>query len=72
MEVVVAVIAQIGLIASVLVTSLLGLKTGRKNERSLRPNGHGTVSEVMEKVLVRVIDLDDRVDRIEERLRRDD
>lgn len=69
------VIGQLGLITAALVSSVFGWLTARKTERHVRPNGHGTIVEIVERnhaavteVLRKVIELDTRVDRIETRL----
>jgi len=68
----VAVITQLGLILAVLVSSLFGWLSARRAEQHVRPNGNGTIVEIVERnnrvlqeLLVKMIHLDDRVDRIE-------
>lgn len=68
---------ELGVLGAAVVSSLLGWISARKAERHVRPNGRGTVIEIVERnqdslhvVLEKLIELDKRVDRLEDELRK--
>ena len=68
---------EIGVLVAAAVSSVFGWVSARKAERNTRPNGQGTLVEIAERnhdlvtqILAKIIELDDRVDHIEEELRK--